>query len=73
MTNSRAGQHTLSQHEELGPLRQVGIVVDNRGKAAIECPGPTIPSSLWNMMKNRDVGLEDGGEGRQATHGRGGS
>ena len=46
------------------------MVVDNRGKAAMDCPGPAIPGSLGDMMKDRDVGLEDGGEGRQGTHGR---
>ena len=69
MTSSSAGQHALSQHEEPCPERQVSMVVDNRGKAAMECPGPAIPGSLGDMMEDGDMELkmvEKGGRAHKA-------
>ena len=72
MPDSRAGQHTLRQHEKHGPLREFSVGVHHRRKTDTKNVGPMVSSSLGYMLESRDVRMKDGREGGREVELEGG-
>ena len=72
MLDSRAGQHTLRQHEKPGPLREVSGGVHHRRNADTKNVGPMVSRSLGYMLESRDVRMKDGREGGREVELEGG-
>ena len=68
MPSSRAGQHTLREHEHPGPLGEVVRGRHHSSKAFTDGECPAVSGSRGYMLNSGDVGLEDGGEGRERGH-----
>lgn len=60
MTSGRAGQHTLSQHEEPRPQGKISWGAYNGREAVTESLGPAVPGTLRHVLESRDVSPLDG-------------